>query len=102
MFSTKNSIIWITILVIFIYWFKKRYFNCDALWSKFEHSVKTTFFGEMNKVDNNSTLKQRIEDKAVTNKRSYDSQKVYYASNYLVEKKFITDLQRRNIIKCLA
>ena len=56
----------------------------------------------MNKVDNNSTLKKKIEDDAAAKNRSYDSQKVYYASQYLVEENKITDIERRNIIKCIA
>tara|TARA_R110002051_G_scaffold167871_1_gene238558 strand:- start:7 stop:309 length:303 start_codon:yes stop_codon:yes gene_type:complete len=98
----KNTIVWIVILVIVAYWFKKRYFTCDNLWKKYEKSSKTIFFEQMNKVDNNSTLKKRIEDEAATKNRPYESQKVYYASQYLVEQEKITDIERRNIIKCLA
>jgi len=102
MFTKKSIIIWIAILVIFIYWYKKRYFDCTNLWSNFDPATKTIFFEEMNKVDNNPTLKEEIENKAADNSRSYDSQKVFYASQFIVEKKIITDLDRRNIIKCLA
>ena len=98
----KNTIIWIAILVIAVCWLKKRYFNCDNLWLKFDSSAKTIFFETMNKVDNNSTLKEKIENEAIKKSRAYESQKVYFASQYLVEENKITDIQRRNIIKCLA
>ena len=100
MFSGKNAIIGIAILVIVIFWIRKMYFNCTNLLIKLDKSAKQIFFEQMNKVDNNPTLKQRIEEEAVKNNRSYESEKVYYASQYLVEEKIITDFERRNIIKC--
>ena len=102
MFSGKNSIIWIAIIVVAIFWWKKRYFNCTNLWIKLDKSAKQIFFEQMNKVDNNDTLKQRIEEEAVKNNRSFEAEKVYYSSQYLVEEKIITDMQRRKIIKCKA
>lgn len=102
MFSQKNIIVWVVILLIFIFWFRKRYLSCPDLWSKLDTDAEQIFFEHSNKVDNNSALKQEIEKKAIDNERSYESQKVYYASQYLVEKGFTTDLERRNIIKCLA
>ena len=98
----KNVIVWIAILFIGTYWVRKRYFSCNLLWSKYDNSTKVIFFETLNKVDNNSALKQRIEDEAINQSRSYESQKVYYATQYLVEENKITDIQRRNIIKCLA
>ena len=102
MFSRKNIIVWVVVLLIFIFWFRKRYSGCSTLWSKLDKDAEQIFFEESNKVDNNSALKQEIENKAIENGRSYESQKVYYASQYLVEQNFATDLQRRFIINCLA
>lgn len=102
MFSQKNIIVWVVVLLIFIFWFRKRYLNCTNLWSKLDTDAEQIFFEHSNKVDNNPALKQEIEKKAIDNERSYESQKVYYASQYLVDKGFTTDLERRNIIKCLA
>jgi|TARA_R100000808_G_C2141551_1_gene149365 hypothetical protein len=99
-FSGKNAIIWIAILVIGIFWLRRRYFNCTRLWSELDSSARNIFYEQMNKVDNNSTLKQRIETEAAENNRSYESQKVYYSSQFLVDEKIITDIQRRKIIKC--
>ena len=69
------------------------------MWKKYEKSAKVIFYETLNKVDNNSTIKQSIEDEAATKKRSYETQKVYYASQYLVDEEKITDFERRNIIK---
>lgn len=102
MISQKNLIIGGAILLVFIFWYRKRYSNCASVWKNHTEETKQIFFETINKVDNNSSLKKEIQKKAADNNISYYSQKVEYATNYMIEKKLINDLDKTAIMKCLS
>jgi len=102
MISQRNLIIGGAILLVFIFWYRKRYSNCSSVWENHPENTKQIFFETMNKVDNNSALKKEIQKKASEKNVSYHSQKVDYSTDYMIEKKLINDLDKTAIIKCLS
>lgn len=88
----KNTNIFIAIaviLLIFLFWNKKRSkigYGCAELWDKMENpNAQQVFFDTLSMVDNNASLKASLQEEAGRSLQAYEYLKCLYATQYMVD-----------------
>ena len=104
--NTRNIVIGIAIVLILLYWSRKRSrlggTECPEVFNELCTECRQLFFEYMNEIDNNKDLKEETEIYADEYQMSYEHAKVRQATYMMQMKERITENEAKKLFLCMT